>query len=39
VLGRWAGAATVSCAVLIVALGIVAGPFLDALGASRLLPG
>ena len=39
VLGRWAGAATVACGLAVVALGVGAGPFLDALEASRLLPG
>lgn len=39
VLGRWARAATLACGLGVIALGIGAGPFLDALGISRLLPG
>jgi NADH-quinone oxidoreductase subunit N len=39
VLGQWARAATLACGVGVVALGLGAGPFLDALDLSRLLPG
>ena len=39
VLGRWAGAATVVCGGAVVILGVLAGPVLDGLEVSRLLPG
>jgi len=39
VLGQWARAATLACGVGVVALGLGAGPLLDALDVSRLLPG
>ena len=39
VLGRWAGAATLACGFAVVFLGVFAGPFLDALEVTRLLPG
>jgi NADH-quinone oxidoreductase subunit N len=38
VLGKWARAATLACGLGVVALGIGAEPFLDALAAARLLP-
>ncbi|CAN5730213.1 NADH-quinone oxidoreductase subunit N [soil metagenome] len=38
VLGQWARAATLACGLGVVALGIGAEPFLDALAAARLLP-
>jgi NADH:ubiquinone oxidoreductase subunit 2 (subunit N) len=39
VLGQWARTATLACGLGVIALGIGAGPFLDALGVSVLLPG
>ncbi len=39
VLGRWAGVATVASGLGVVALGVAAEPFLDAVSISRLLPG
>lgn len=39
VLGRWAAAATVASGMGVVALGLAAEPFLDAVSLSRLLPG